>query len=475
MNQPDTRPAFAVILAAGFMTLLDVSIVNVALPSIQTSLGADPSHLQWLVAGYSLAFGLILVPAGRFGDVFGRRRVFLAGMALFTVASVACGLVTSAAALVVARLVQGLSAAIINPQVIGFIQQLYTGPRRARAFGMFGAAIGVSTAIGPVLGGVLIALFGQHDGWRAVFLVNLPVGLIVLPMAAKYLPEAPPHAREPLNLDLMGLLLIGATVLAVMWPFVAPADHGLAEHRWWALAVAAIGFGALLSWELRLDGRGGAAILPRRLLRNPGFMFGAAMGTAFFAGFTAIFIIVTLYLQQGLKWTPWQAGALQLPFAVASAISAAKSGKGVVRWGRWYVVGALAITVAGLIGVDLAVGFAPESMAPWLMVGFLTIAGYGNGSVISPNQALTLADVSVAESGTAGGVLQTTQRVGASIGLAIVTAVYFSSVAHGHAQALSLALRVSILTIGLALVAATMDAMRRRGRNDYRPDIGGNR
>jgi MFS family permease len=454
--------AFAVILAAGFMTLLDVSIVNVALPSIQASLRADASHLQWMVAGYSLAFGLILVPAGRFGDVFGRRRMFLWGVGLFAAASAACGLVTSADALVAARLVQGLGAAIINPQVIGFIQQLYAGPKRARAFGFFGASIGVSTAIGPLLGGILILVFGAHDGWRAVFLVNLPVSLVLLPLAARYLPREPQRARQQLNLDTVGLAVLGATVLAAMWPFVSSEGGSLTDAPWRVLGLAFLGAVVLFFWERHLDQTGQPAALPRSLMQNQGFVFGAAIGTSFFAGFSGLFLVVTLYLQQGLHWKAWQAGALQLPFAVMGAYSAARSGRWVTRWGRWCVVGALGFMAVGLVGVDLAAELAGDGVAPWIMMVFLAIGGFGNGAVISPNQALTLADVPITFSGTAGGVLQTLQRIGSAVGLAVVTSVYFVSLPLGHDKALSHALRVSVIMVGLSIVTAVTDALRRR-------------
>ncbi|MGB0096770.1 MAG: MFS transporter, partial [Solirubrobacteraceae bacterium] len=184
---PERWMALGVVLAAGFMTLLDVSIVNVALPSIALGLDAQQSELQWIVAGYALALGLLLVPAGRFGDAHGRRPVFMAGVALFVVASAACALAQTPLELVLTRIAQGFAGGLITPQISGLIQSLFRGEERGKAFGYFGATIGVSSAVGPLIGGALIAWFGVHNGWRAVFFVNLPIGAAILLLARRYL------------------------------------------------------------------------------------------------------------------------------------------------------------------------------------------------------------------------------------------------------------------------------------------------
>ncbi|MFD1506332.1 MFS transporter [Georgenia yuyongxinii] len=463
--------AFAICLGAGFMTLLDVSIVNVALPSIEASLGAGPSELQWIVAGYTLAFGLSLVPAGRFGDVLGRRGVFVVGLSAFVLSSAACGLATTAEMLAVTRLVQGISAGVLNPQVVGLIQQLFTGRDRARAFGYFGATVGISTATGPLVGGALLALFGEAEGWRAVFLVNVPIGAVLVPLALRHLPRPEPAARTHrarLDIDVVGLVLMAASVLCVMLPFIVAAEGRAAP--WWLVGVGAALFVVFAWWERRTERAGRAPVVTAALVRTRSFTFGAAIGTAYFAGFTTIFLIGTLYLQTGLGLTPFQAGLVQTPFALLGALSAGQSAWLVGRFGRWAVVGGIVVMAAGIVGLDVTASRLDGSAAALAMAAWMALAGLGNGAVISPNQALTLDEVPVAQGGTAGGVLQTTQRIGTSVGVAVVTSVFFATLArgggagpaHGYGVAFQVGLRVTLALIGVALVVAVVDALRRR-------------
>jgi EmrB/QacA subfamily drug resistance transporter len=450
------------------MTLLDVSIVNVALPSIESSLGAGPSELQWIVAGYTLAFGLALVPAGRLGDVLGRRGAFVAGLTGFVVFSAACGVATSAEMLAVMRLLQGISAGVLNPQVIGLIQHLFHGHERGRAFGFYGAAIGVSTATGPLLGGVLIAIFGGADGWRAVFLVNVPIGAVLVPLALRYLPRAEPRRSGNLRIDVVGLVLIAASVVCIMLPFIVAAE-GPERAPWWLAAVGLAIVGLLVVWERWTERAGRSPVIPSSLVRTPSFSFGAVVGTAYFAGFTGIFLVGTLYLQTGLGLTALQAGLVQTPFALLGAVSAARSGHLVQRFGRWTVVAGIVVMAIGIVGVDVTVGSTDGTRAAVLMAAWMALSGLGNGVVISPNQTLTLAEVPVAQGGTAGGVLQTTQRIGASIGVAVIASVFFATLgrspdglAGGYGTALSVGLRVTLALLAVSFVVALLDAVRRR-------------
>ncbi|MEV7011454.1 MFS transporter [Streptosporangium sp. NPDC051022] len=460
---PRRWKALTVCLVAGFMTLLDVSIVNVALPSIRAGLNAPQSDLQWVVSGYALTFGLVLVPSGRFGDMRGRRNAFVFGVALFTLASAAAGIARDPTWLVAARLVQGMAGGVINPQVSGLIQQLFRGAERGRAFGLLGATISVSTAIGPLLGGLLIRLGGDHDGWRLVFYVNVPIGVLAILLAYRYLPHRPPGTRSRKSMDPVGVLLLAAGVMLILLPLVEGQQwHGTAK---WLLSAAGLVVIALFTlWE-RHYGRRHEPVVNLSLFRRRSYAFGATIAALYFAGFTSIFFILTLYLQNGLGYSPLAAGLASTPFAAGSAIASVLGGRVVTRYGRPLVAAGLLTVAIGLVGTEFAIRLASGQNLAWAIAPPLLVAGLGSGLVISPNQTLTLSQVPVAEAGTAGGVLQTGQRIGTAIGIAAIGAVFFAEVdsSHGdYAMAFRQALLVTIGFVLTALAVAVADVIAAR-------------
>jgi EmrB/QacA subfamily drug resistance transporter len=451
-EEPDPRRwrALIVCLVAGFMALLDVSIVNVALPSISSGLHAGESSLQWIVSGYALTFGLLLVPAGRVGDARGRRPAFMWGLALFTLASVLCGLAPNDGTLIAARLLQGAAGGVLMPQMSGLIQQLFQGAERGRAFGLLGASIGVSTAIGPLLGGLIIQVFGAQEGWRFVFFVNLPIGLVTLVLAMRWIPHVRSTARRE-SLDPVGVVLLGAAVTCLLLPFIEQQQWHSNARLLLFPAAAALG-AAWLAWEISYVKRSDP-VVDLTLFRERGYSIGAALGLAFFAGFTGLFFIYTQYLQDGLHYSALQAGLAVTPFAVGSAAAAALGGRVVLRYGRSMVVLGLALVVVGFLGSYVAADAVPGHNVGWAAALPLLVAGVGCGLVITPNVTLTLQEVPVRRAGIAGGVLQTGQRIGSAAGIAFTGSVFYAAVRNSHGD-WALAFRHGLWVITAFTVAA---------------------
>jgi EmrB/QacA subfamily drug resistance transporter len=460
-EDPRRWKALAVCLVAGFMTLLDVSIVNVALPSIRDGLHASAAEIQWVLSGYALTFGLVLVPAGRLGDARGRRLVFQAGLGMFTLSSALAGFAPNAAWLAVARLLQGVSGGVLNPQVAGFIQDLFRGRERGRAFGWLGTAIGVSTAVGPLTGGLIITVAGVGEGWRWVFFVNLPIGVAALLFGTRLLPGTrSPRRQVSGGLDLVGTGLLGAGVLCVLLPMVE-AEGSRASVPWWLVAVGLAVLAGFVAWERRYKRRGGSPLVEPDLLRTRTYVLGSALGMVYFAGFTGIFFALALFFQFGLGYSPLASGLGVTSFAIGSAGAATVGGRLVGDLGRRVVVLGLVLAAAGLAATDLALRFVHTGAAAgWAAALPLLIAGVGTGLTIAPNQTLTLAAVPPRIGGAAAGVLQTGQRVGTALGIAAMGLVFFGILAAtrgDYSRAITSGLWLSVGFVLAALVLAVVD------------------
>lgn len=458
--EPDPRRwrILGVSLVVGFMSLLDISIVNVAVPSMQTGLHTSAGNVQWVVSGYALTFGLTLVMGGRLGDAYGRRRLMLIGLTGFIVSSAAVGLAPGIAWVIIARLVQGATAGLLTPQNSGIVQQLFRGPERGKAFGIFGFTVSVSAALGPVLGGTIIALAGEENGWRYLFLINIPIGLVALVAVARIVPTRQPRPADEAHtrLDIVGALLLGATVICLLYPVVR-VESG-AYLTLWLLVLVPVLAVAFVRWEHRLVARHKAPLLDVSLLRRmPGYGNGLAVGTLYFTGFTGLLLVLSVHLQEALHLSPLQAGLLISPYAVGSAISAPIAGRFISDIGRRITVAAMVVVIVGLAALTL---LAPgrDASTTWLvLVPALLVAGLGGGAVVSPNLTLSLAEVPPRMGGAAGGALQTGQRIGSSVGAALLITVY--TVAQRSTSpgiALQLALATGLVLFGAALVMAVL-------------------
>ena len=372
-----------------------------------------------------------------------------------------------------ARLVQGAAGGILNPQVSGLIQEMFSGRERGRAFGMLGATIGFSTALGPIVGGTIISALGPDAGWRWIFFVNLPIAVVAVVLARRWLPAPHRVSSARLDLDPVGVVLLGAAVLALLLPLVetgrgsgtgdGSAAGAPATIPWWVALVGAVLAAVFIAWERRYTRRGGSPLVDLDLFRVPGYSSGAVVGLIYFGGVTGIFFVLTIYFQEALGYTPLLAGLAVTPFAAGSAVAAAAGGYLVGRFGRLLVTIGLATVLLGLVVVDLVLARVSGPTLGWALAAPLLVAGLGSGLVISPNVTLTLAAVPVPRAGTAGGLLQTGQRIGTAAGIALIGAVYFAvSAGHDSTSGAVWALRVAAALVAVALVASAIDLRGRR-------------
>jgi MFS family permease len=332
---------------------------------------------------------LVLVAAGRLGDVLGRRRMFLIALSAFVVTSGLSGAALNLALLIAARVLQGIAGGMLIPQNSGLIQDLFRGAERGKAFGILGATIGFSTAAGPVIGGLILSVAPGSDGWRWVFYVNLPIGLVALLLAARLVPSVARGVRNHVQLDLGGAMLLGAGVLSLLLPLLTAETEGLGE-RWPLSGVAGLLLGAFAWWEIRTGRKGRQPLLDPRLAHTSGYPAGSGIALVYFGGFTGIWLVLALFFQDGLGYSPLRSGLAVTPFALGTAVSAVIAGRLVARLGRWLTVSGLAGVIVGLSVVALVLRQVGGDAAAWMAAGPLFLAGLGGGLVTSPNMTLTL-------------------------------------------------------------------------------------
>ena len=419
--------AFAVLILGVAMALLDTTIVNVALPTIRTSLSADEATLSWIISGYALAYGLALIPAGRIGDRIGHKWVFIVGLAGFTLASLAAGLAHDTATLIVARVVQGLFGGIFFPPVTALIQLMFPPRVRGRAFAILGASIGFSTALGPLVGGLLIQWLGDTDGWRSIFFVNLPFGVIAVVAAFLLLPGGA-ESKATSALDFFGFVLLAGGLVAVLVPLIQGQQDGWPLWTYLSIAGGIVLFVVFAIWELGVARRGKEPLVPPHLFSHPSFTGGAILALVYFAAFTSIFFTISLLWQAGLGHTALESGLVSIPFAIGSIVGASQSNRLAERLGRTVLLIGTGLVSIGLISLWLVLlRVAPGDLTNWALLGPLLVAGIGSGLFIAPNAQFIVATVDRTEAGAASGVIGTAQRVGSAIGIAVIGSVLFGN------------------------------------------------
>ncbi|HEX3211570.1 MAG TPA: MFS transporter, partial [Actinomycetota bacterium] len=415
--------ALAVVLIAGFMQLVDISIVNVAIPSIQRDLDATYSQIQWVLAGYQLAFAVMLITGGRLGDIFGRKRLFMVGMTGFTLASALCGLAQSPSMLIASRVLQGLFGAVMFPQILSVIQVTFPPKERAGAFGLFGATIGLATITGPLVGGLLIEANLAGLEWRPIFLVNVPIGIAALAAATRFLAES--KAPRALRLDLVGVAIVTAGLLLLVFPLVQGRDLDWPLWTFLSMAAAVPVLAGFAAYERRKKARDGSPLVDPDLFRQRSFVPGLAVAGIFFMGIPAFFLMFSLWLQIGLGFSALHAGLTGVPFAVGSALASAASVRLVPTLGRRILsVGSL-LLVAGMGALIWTVDRYGGAVHSWQLLPALLVCGLGLGCVIAPLVNVILAGIRGQDAGAASGVLTTVQQGGGAVGVALIGVIFF--------------------------------------------------
>lgn len=468
--------ALAIVATAMVLDLVDMTIINVAVPTLQAQLGASDAEVQWMVAGYSTIFSLLLITGGRLGDIFGYRRAFLIGVAGFTLTSLLCGLAQDPGQLVAARLLQGATAAIMLPQVMSLTQIMYPPHERVAALGLFGILGGLAAVLGPVIGGLILSanLFGL--GWRPIFLINLPVGVIALIMAMRILP-AGKSAHSP-RLDMSGTALVMLLLFALIFPLIQGRDYGW--PLWgFALMACSLPIALILIRHSRARMvRDGSALIVPDLFHARGFTFGLLTTLMFQTATGGLLFILTLAMQRGLHFTAAQVGIAHVPYAFGASFAIGMlSRKALPRFGPIIITWGAGLMVAGL-GVLIVIFNAPPLMAaaPWLIAFPLLVMGLGMGLVGGPLPPCALSEVDVGHAGSASGTLKATQQLGSAIGAAAIGTLFFlidplaGTVGEDaiHAFTLSaIVVAASLIAVGL-LALAIPRQLQIRGSGDKR-------
>jgi EmrB/QacA subfamily drug resistance transporter len=408
------------------MQIVDVSIVNVAIPSIQRQLGASYAAMQLVLACYQLGYACVLITAARLGDIHGRKRLFLIGVGGFTVASVICGAAPTAGFLIAGRVAQGLMAGVMTPQVLSVIQVNFPPAERGRAFGWYATTIGLGSIMGPLLGGLLIAANPFGLDWRSVFYVNVPIGLAAMFAAARLLPESrAPAARA---LDLPGAVLITVGLFFLMVPLTEGRQQGFPA---WMLAMLAAAVLALVGFwllERRKSARQESPLIDIALFRDPAFRRGIALATLLLFGIPSFFFVLAQYLQNGFAFTPLRAGLTTFPFALASAATSLSSDRLVKRFGIGLVQVGYLVLVGAMVALRFAIVRLGSDMVAWDLIGILFASGFGFGLVYAPLTSMVLDRIEPRHVGAASGVLTTGQMVGGALGVAIVGGLFASRI-----------------------------------------------
>lgn len=447
------HPAGVFILLAGaFLPIMDFFITNVALPSIDASLHASASSLELVIAGYGVAYATLLVLGGRLGDRYGRRRVFLGALVGFVLASLACGVASDVGVLIGARIVQGATAALLIPQVLATFHHVLEGERRARAVALYGATSGIAAVVGQLVGGLLVSADIAGTSWRPIFLVNVPIGVLVLIVATRVVPDTRSH--HPVGIDLPGTVLFAATLTALLVPLTEGHSLGWPWWTWLLLALAVVLGAATYVVEKRAEQRGEVPLLPPSVLRLPSMSRGLVMVFAFSIGFGAFMFVFALTVQNGLHADALHGGLAILPMALLFFAGSLLAPRVISRYGRAALSAGALVQLVGLaLLVTVVVGNWPH-VGFWAMAGPLALVGAGQSMLFAGLFRSVLADVPTHLGGIGSGVLITLQQSGLALGVATLGSLYLTLAPHDVAHAFADVEYVQMGIVALLAVGA---------------------
>jgi EmrB/QacA subfamily drug resistance transporter len=450
---PATSPAYkwrwivlGTVLVAEIMDLVDATIVNIAAPSIRADLGGSEAAMQWMLAGYTLAFAIGLVTFGRLGDLVGRRRLFLIGAAGFTLASAICALATSPEMLIGSRIAQGLLGAVMIPQGFAILKAVFPPQEIGKAFSLFGPVMGLSAVAGPIIAGVLIDANWFDAGWRMIFFINVPIGILAIFGALRYMPEV--KAEGASQLDALGVILVSAASGMLIYPLVQGRELGWPA---WSIAmlISSVAVFALFGWRER---RSGNPVIDPSLFRNRGYVAGLGVISTFFLAMSGFMLVFNLFTQLGLHYSPLKAGLAMVPFSLGIAIGAPLSGGLLApRLGRTALQLGIVVMTLAMVGVWFTLHVHGDATTIWNLVPATLATGIGAGMVFAPLFDIILASIDDQAAGSASGVLTAMQQYGGAIGVAVIGTIFFQLLpAH---QFLGATKSATLVAVGLFIVS----------------------
>ncbi|WP_176086608.1 MFS transporter [Martelella sp. HB161492] len=424
---PGRWVAMGVLIAAAFMNLLDATIVNVALPVIQKDLNAHSSSIEWIVAGYVLVFALALMPCGRLGDIYGKKEMFLGGVGFFTLSSALSGVAPNIEFLIVARLMQGLGAAIMAPQVLSLVQDMFVSKERSAALSMFGITSGIAIVSGPLIGGWLIAVNVFDMGWRSIFYINVPVGIVAVIAGSVLIPRFP--GQRTLRLDKPGVLIVALAFLFLIFPLVEGRRYDWPFWTFVMLLASLPLFAGFYVWETHRAKAGREQLLPVSLMHNHAYLLGGVISFLFYSTPAGLFMTFAIFLQQGFGFTPLEAGLATIPFPLGAFMAAFSNRRLSDNFMKGRILIGAALMTSGLALILFIVWRHSGTPGVFTFAPGLLIGGFSLGFTVSPLFQSMLADVPGPDAGSASGALQAIQQAGSALGIAIASQLFFATIA----------------------------------------------